>query len=469
MTGLLSAGESYLRLAGTRRPFLVASLALPTGAALVALVGMLATLTRLPVRPAVAVGGLAGSLLLVSTSRRVRSRRDWLLLGGLVATIWLLVLLITESQVAILTLDSFAYGKSAALFRDGTALHHTAGLLERRSMGLAYVHAIAINVTGASFLPTLSPLLAICCLVFLGYASIRALSAGGPSNRATVTVGLLLILMVMTSHRMAYAAFYMNSHMWVATCVAIVSGMALLTVIERDRSGIGRWEVAVAPSLAALVLLRPEGALLGVLLIYPVVVWTWANIDRSAKSLLLIVLGATTLLWHAAILWPRFENVPTSVIGMSVVGLVILATPMLLRPDRTLPPRLTVPATWAVIVGATALMAIVESDTVVRSANATYQNVIRGEGLWGASLVLLIIGATLAWLLYKSPPTVVPMFPFLAYLPVALFLAIARGGAYRVGPGDSFNRMLIHLVPLLVLGIAASLSGSPRWARTASP
>jgi len=43
-----------------------------------------------------------------------------------------------------------------------------------------------------------------------------------------------------------------------------------------------------------------------------------------------------------------------------------------------------------------------------------------------------------------------------------LGLAVVRGGEYRVGPGDSFNRILFHYMPvsgvLIALAVASILS-----------
>jgi hypothetical protein len=48
-------------------------------------------------------------------------------------------------------------------------------------------------------------------------------------------------------------------------------------------------------------------------------------------------------------------------------------------------------------------------------------------------------------------------FPLTSFIPVFVLLAYLRDGGYRVGEGDSLNRMLMQFVPLAVLYVGVAL------------
>ncbi|TVR86211.1 MAG: hypothetical protein EA416_15680, partial [Trueperaceae bacterium] len=48
------------------------------------------------------------------------------------------------------------------------------------------------------------------------------------------------------------------------------------------------------------------------------------------------------------------------------------------------------------------------------------------------------------------------------FLPQAFVIAYLRDAAYRVGGGDSLNRMLIQVVPLMVVFVVVSFQGAMR-------
>ncbi len=60
-------------------------------------------------------------------------------------------------------------------------------------------------------------------------------------------------------------------------------------------------------------------------------------------------------------------------------------------------------------------------------------------------------------------------FPLTSFIPFAFLLAYLRGIAFRVGDGDSLNRMWIQLIPIAVLYLIVAIgAGERRWGRTAT-
>ena len=88
------------------------------------------------------------------------------------------------------------------------------------------------------------------------------------------------------------------------------------------------------------------------------------------------------------------------------------------------------------------------------------------DGAWGASLLVLAGVLVVAVLLRRVEHEQVWLFPLLTFVPLSVLLAFLREGAYRVGPGDSLNRMLLHVLPLAVLAVAVTADGEARpWTR----
>jgi hypothetical protein len=99
------------------------------------------------------------------------------------------------------------------------------------------------------------------------------------------------------------------------------------------------------------------------------------------------------------------------------------------------------------------------------SVAATAQNLAFGAGSWGGSLVVLavlVLGALTVAATGRVPGSVHLRFPLTTFLPLAFLLAYLRDAAYRVGDGDSLNRMAIHPVPLAVLLVLVAVAGEER-------
>ena len=458
---LVIAGESYLRLCGSRKWSVLVSLAVPTGAALLGLTGLLGMLLRTPIRPVTALTSLAVGLLAYSVTKRVRLAGDWAFLGLIVVVVGVLAAAVQETGLFTNSWDSFEYGESAALFaRDGSPSWHPTHLLERRSPGFAYVHALAVETGIGSYLPSFSPVLALSTLAFLGVSATSALTSSRLA--AAPVIATLLVIFTATSHRFAYATFYLNAHAW-AACIAIVTVGAIVMIIGGRVSGLGRMAV-IAPSLAVLVLVRPEGALLAAVFLAPLAITRWPGITLRDVKVLFMLLGGATLAWQAGVLFPAFPQAPSSVILGGALGATLLAAPCYLGLTTRLSRRTAstvLVLSWCLAMVGAAILDAGFSESIV----ATYENVVLGKGLWGKSLVVLTGGLVVGLCLFRSDVATLPLFPYLAILPVGMWLAIARDGGFRVGPGDSFNRMLIHVLPLGVLALAALLGGTPRWSK----
>ncbi|HOL18040.1 MAG TPA: hypothetical protein PLY40_07120 [Bacillota bacterium] len=146
------------------------------------------------------------------------------------------------------------------------------------------------------------------------------------------------------------------------------------------------------------------------------------------------VLGAAAIMAAPVLAWRQVERRSTGILILAETGL------------------------WLALV----VMAAGNPRLLYRSALATIQNLALDSGGWGVFPVLL--GALLVAVLAFTdiPDRVYLRFPVTAFIPLAFMLAYFREGSYRVGPGDSLNRMLLHIMPLAIL-LVVSAAASPYW------
>src|SRR5690606_14676031 len=109
---------------------------------------------------------------------------------------------------------------------------------------------------------------------------------------------------------------------------------------------------------------------------------------------------------------------------------------------------------WAIeILGWLALIAftVYEPSIMWRSIDGTIKNVVFGQGLWGISYIVLLILFGLTTLFEKHHKLdIVLRYPITTMLPFGFLIGYLREGAYRAGAYDTFNRMLMHVLPILI-------------------
>jgi hypothetical protein len=444
------------------------ALAIPTGTALVATVSLLLVAAPVPYGPGAAllVTVLVGAGAAISRLRAPQARdqdrsRPWQLLvpvGGWAALTAVGVLAFRRMRWTRVTADSYEYleiaGAMAALGGPSPDPH----LMVARQLLVGGIHNLAA-LGGESFLVALAPLYAVSA-VSLSLWVVRALR---PRGLEPLELALLAALAValLTTNRVLFHAFYLNAHLLVGVHLALVAAVPWLM----GRGALPTRAVVVpALSVVAIVIGRPEATLLLPLLLVPVAVCL--EVPRRAVWVLSATFAAATFLWWVVVLWGLVPWSPTSAATASVaaaVGVLLLTAgaPRLRRHPATAS-RLShlVPVALTLVL---VLYLVTDGGEVLwTSLGATARN-LAGEGLWGLLVpVLVLLLAIVSWA-WRLPAGQVFTVPLVGFLPLALVLAYARGGGYRVGPGDSLNRMWVHLLPLAVTYLAlVLLEGRPR-------
>jgi hypothetical protein len=458
---LLAGGCATLRLGGLRGWALL-PLGLLAGVCLYLSIGLVQVFTSLPTTP-----------VLTLTVTAVAPVAWWLIRlgrGDDVAVPAWAALLVTASLVAAVGLlraahlvkwhtDSLRYLMAGKLLADGTyATAMSTHDLSKRLIGVPLLHAPA-HLGGEYYLASVTALLATATLASLVWF-VRVGLGGALAAPQLATLTLLGALLLASGNRFVFSAFYLNGHLLTGVLVMCVAGCGwLLATGSPVPAGAVRWLQLLA--LPALVVTRPEGALLGGLALLPTLLS--AGITARHRGAALAALGAATVGWHGFMVWlhdARGAAVPVSVWGMVLAGLLLLALAPALawRPavaaarHRTRSLWLAEAGLWAALVA----FAVLGPDILADSVAATIQNVVGGAGKWGLSLValgLLVLGAVA---FARHPGLEYLRFPVTTFLPVGFLLAYLREGAYRVGYGDSLSRMFMQVVPIAVLYVVAA-------------
>lgn len=467
--GLVALGGVFMGRSGTTlgRRFTGAVVALLVGAGLITVATGLLLLAGAPTGR-VAVGLTALTLALThrgvsSTTRRLRDRstagaaRSFASAFGVGAfglgAVAVLSAALRHDGVLTLTPDSITLLSQAELLATsfGAVALLAPEILAKRMLSVPAIHALGGPEAGA--VVVLGP------LVLLAIGVLTAAVAHRIARRRfdAIPAGIVAAIAgssIVAVERMLANALYVNSHAIVA---AAVLGMLLVALDVR-------LPLAVLGPLAALIALsRAEGALLAALVLLG------ASLARPRGSEVAIARGpwlwlaGATVLRQTILLRAEVAEgaVTVATLGMLAVGIALATAPLILsrtgQRHRLLLTLVGLLALWATL-GAALLIDVGPARPALR---ATITNVL-GAGGWGSVLVLLGVGAAFALIRVAEDEFLPLAVPWIGFVPLGMLLAVLRDGAYRVGTGDSLNRMWIHLLPLLVLLIVLTVAGRAR-------
>jgi hypothetical protein len=427
------------------------------GLCLELIIGSLQIVLFLPTYPVITLILTAG-LPLVWWAWRLRRGADvglpigWsaLTLVGLGGAVWLLSI----ANLVKHHTDSIYYLMPAWLLADNSyRTEASAELVFTRLFGAALMHAPADIASPSQYLRSVTPLLAAATLGAVVWLFARGVEGRIPRSRL-VLFGALGAVLLLSTNRFIYHAFYLNGHLLFATLLLVIAGAGWLRVRTAPLS----WLQLLA--IPALIVTRPEGFLVAGLALLPTLLS--ARIPRRHRARALAVYGVSCLALHAFLGWVHLDRgLPVSgqVVGGFVVGVAALAAVRFLGAPALLGrSRLVLLAVEGMIwLGLIAFVAW-RPSTAWYSARATYINFMEGVGLWGYSAVVLGLLVVAALVLFGFRDQVHLRYPLTTFVPLALLLAYLREGGYRTSQVDSLVRMVIQFVPLALLLVIAAFA-----------
>lgn len=462
VVALVIIGGLVVIAAGGGADWGVAALALPVGTACFGVVGLLTVAAPLRVRPVWALALTLGFaiFLVVRLKDNMKVQRGGWSLGIAVVVVIGVTVAVGDSGLVNLTPDSYRYMLIGSKLTEGSITSVSPHDLAARALIIPLVHSLA-RLGERFYLHSFGPLMALSTLGTLAWIACRGLA--GVDRRWRIGAVLAGVVLLATNNRFVFNAFYVNGHMIFAVWLMVFVSIPWLVATGRARERLGTISMVVGPALA---ILRPESALLAIAVLIPML--STAALSPRLRAGLLGFVGASTAIWYTIGLVSYFsrdglvELVPAIMLGIGL--LAVLASIIVLRTGLVLPKSFPVVATVLIIV-AFAGFAFYQPDVFVASWAATMENLILGAGRWGLSVVALVTIVTVVYSLRRINHMSLLVFPVVISIPFTFILAHVREGAYRVGPGDSLNRMLLHWVPLVILSLVLMVDSRPRFGR----
>lgn len=446
--------------------------ALPLGIAAHACVELVLLVTGLPIAHPWVAAVAAFMLALLVAHRHGRARPSRVRPVAVAGAVALAVVLLTAVlPLANATSDTFRYlTTSRLLVVDADTSRMSWFLLQSRSLAVGAVHGLALPSFG--YLRAVGPLVGVSTLGALWVLVQEGMERLDPRTGRWVAAGA--VALVVTNHRALFHAFYVNGHMMFAAWLLLLVAIAWRHVRAADRvvgnADVEGWrsvwsgDALMAGILAVgLTVLRPEGALVAALALTALVLEP--GVPRRWRQLVLLVFGVGNIAWHLGVVLPRARTMNSSLTAMAVVGVAtVLAAGLVPAVDRWRVDRgRLLVGLHLLLWAAVGVLAVRDSSILVGTAKSIGRNILFAGG-WGVSLLvlsgLLVIGLAVVRVAGERAL----LFPLLTFAPLAVLLNHARGGPGRVGPGDSLNRMLVHLLPLAVLVLALLADGRRRRA-----
>lgn len=358
--------------------------------------------------------------------------------------------------------DSYRYAQIGSLFENSKMEFVQPSLQLKRGLAVPLLHAPA-NLADQFFLFSVTPLLALATAAMLAWFCQKGLQSDQNNWLNTWALPASAAVLLLTNQFFVYNAFYVNGHLLYSAFLLLIAGGSWLYVRNADVSKAALSGMLFC-AVPALVVTRPEAGLQAGLILLPAFVSEQVPVRLRAS--LLAVLGFSIVVWNG-FLWLEFtaagQTAPLSVIGMFWLGCVsVLFVPFLFtRLYLRVSSRLLACAEiglWAALMFA----AWKEPDVFIVSIRATIDNIFLGEGEWGNSILILAVLFSGALIVFRAEDRIFLRFPVTTFIPFGLLLGHLRNVPYRSGIFDSFNRMLLHIVPLAILFIVYSYTSNRR-------
>ena len=364
-----------------------------------------------------------------------------------------------------------------ALFRDGT---FTANLISVRALLIPSLNAGHV-IFGSQWAYAIYSLFALNLVI---YVAVSLLS--GPLKIASkgVRIGITtaVVLFLVTEPSFLFHSVFVHSHMITALYLMLALGelwTAVSPVGERaGRSPLNAHLVVAGLSAAGLALARPDGlAYVFVPITVAISLLTRHRVElRSAAAffapMLYVVYGSFLGaflglgMWSSGKLGALIASIILFALGLSAAGPWVMQWLDTKLPFRVTGDRFLVVGTFTGLAMLVAVCILRWETAKLAALNASV-NLFGGEGgywyLWYAVVALLVVSVITR---DATRPGTWTHPAFLAIMLFVLGLAIVHSAGHsgRVGVGDSLNRVVFHILPLIAWyagAIAARIFSEP--------
>lgn len=296
----------------------------------------------------------------------------------------------------------------------------------------------AIGLSTPPFLMTTLALI----LVQLGWEVVRTSKGGSKLNFFwMLATGALIVVFFFAAPFLAFTLGYIHNNLLFGLCLLF----CFMTLQKCEGDITAPLFCAV---LNALMLMRVEGAVYALLVVFCYALNNRLPMLSSKKFARFYICILPSVFWYGAILFSSLDSTG-GLAGWKIHALVIflMACIPFVGLYQRVPKRLTL---WlAVLVGTIVLGSFLKPDIFVRNLGAFSANLLSAS-IWGP-LFWPLFGGIILLCLTVSRLQSFRNYALLAVNVCGVIFLLGFVHPFRIGWGDSGNRMMLHLVPLYIL------------------
>lgn len=424
-------------------------LAIPIGAAVYLQTSLVLIIIAGTLLPELALGittgiGLIGVVIGWLKGALDRNGMRWAAAAIGVAVV--IVFLARIWHLARLTPDSMRYLLAATdLVRPDALGEMNDGDLLIRQIGLPSLQAF-FGLVDRDYVASIAPLFGISGLGLFTWFAWQVTDGMAVTKRRWLVVAAVVFLG--TANRLVYDAFYINTHIQMAVflLIAVVGGWL---AVSNGRTG---WAWPAGLAVAAALLMRPEAPLVVAVVLVTIGASRAGWPVRLATTLPPILVMA---LWYGVVLWQNANNGDAVALTAPVFGSLVAvlgAALVVVIGGLHGAKRWIGYVDRIALIGLALLVAFFAARTpeiLLTSVEATFRN-LTYNGLWLFTWLAAIGLLAVALLVQRIPDSRLWTIPILGFGLLFWLLPLLRDGAWRVGTGDSGNRILAHILSVVV-------------------
>ncbi|MDA0323643.1 MAG: hypothetical protein O2923_13150 [Verrucomicrobia bacterium] len=451
---------------GAQVPALVVTLAFPLGLATWVALAWAILYVGFPYTAAI-MQWVTGMLVLVLAALNIRRaplqrlELGWIALGslGFIALAWVA----DRVDCVLLSYDSFNFIQLGRAFAfDGGVTVESWETLASWGVFQSIVQSVSVFV-GLDYIYAVQPLIGVslCGALFaLSYCGLRQLGVSGARRTGYPA---LAALFVASTYFIVLQSFYIHTNLISAVYLFLFCGLFWLgRAQDRDELvilGMG--------CLVPFTLCRTEAPLFALIFLVPIL--ADAKLSRRLKRVCLGCYSCFVLVWYAKLfmmIGAGSDILTRGKIAMLLLPLLGYTTVMLLPGKR----RVEMIRGWlpelmlALLSFGLLVVVLLRRDHMATSFYSFTHNLV-AHGLWGVAWIALIALLVLAVHTARIPHNRIFAIALPCFVLMLLCLAAARI-PYRIGWGDSANRILTHLFPIVVFYLTMRFGNGVRCSET---
>lgn len=366
-----------------------------------------------------------------------------------------LIILFNKANLVKWTSDSIEYLQLSSLLASGDYDLVPPTRMTQLPLALPIIHS-PVNTEDISYFHAINPLLGICLLLAFSWFVIESAKRHIGKSQAIIyaVTGSLLIL---SFNRFVFSSFYINNHILFAALLLVVSGSCWLLNMQSSSLSNKSLIILQISVIPAMVFSRPEAPLIILFALLPTILNR--KLSWIIRYLPATVLALASLVWQVFLAFQHVRintEIPISIWSSLIFALLILTFSFLQRRDFIkLNAKLLLNIAEFSLWTAIAWFSIFRFDIVSMAIDSTVNNLVLGAGSWGGSLILVSVIIISLLVSKKTSGLIALRFPITTFVPLMFLVRFIIGSGYRIGNGDSLNRAVIHIVPILVLYLTA--------------